>query len=124
VAVLQNREDTLSTPGSKAARPNFVGREEWERARAELLAVQKATTRAEDAVAARRRRLPMVQFRSDYLLAAPNGRVSFLDLFRRREQLRVYQFMGTGQTTCAQVARGSPISVTSRIKRERRRRSR
>jgi predicted dithiol-disulfide oxidoreductase (DUF899 family) len=52
------------------SQPNVVSREEWDRARAELLAAEKAVTRAEDAVAAQRRRLPMVQFRSDYVFAA------------------------------------------------------
>jgi predicted dithiol-disulfide oxidoreductase (DUF899 family) len=79
-----------------SAKPNVVSREEWDRERAELLAAEKAATRAEDAVAAQRRRLPMMQFRADYVFAAADGPVSFLDLFAGHDQLLVYQFMDTG----------------------------
>ena len=78
------------------SKPNVVSREEWDRARAELLAAEKAVTRAEDAVAAQRRRLPMMQFRSDYVFAASSGPVSLLDLFAGRNQLVIYQFMDKG----------------------------
>ena len=44
---------------AKHATPRIVGREEWERAHAELLVREKAHTRAGDALAAERRRLPM-----------------------------------------------------------------
>ena len=56
---------------ANCAQPDIVGAEEWAEARAELLAAEKEVTRAEDAVAARRRRLPMVRFRSDYEFAGP-----------------------------------------------------
>lgn len=39
--------------------PKVVSREEWEQARAELLAKEKAATRARDALATERRRQPM-----------------------------------------------------------------
>ena len=63
----------MNTPHSTGAKPNVVGPEEWAQARAELLAAEEVT-RAEDAVAAQRRRLPMVRFRSDYVFAAPSPR--------------------------------------------------
>jgi predicted dithiol-disulfide oxidoreductase (DUF899 family) len=78
------------------AKPDVVSAEEWAQARAELLVAEKAVTRAEDAVAARRRRLPMVRFRSDYEFAAPSGPVSLRDLFAEHNQLLVYQFMDLG----------------------------
>ena len=81
---------------SPRAMPDIVSADEWAQARAELLTREKEVTRAEDAVAARRRRLPMVRFRSDYAFAAPGGTVSFLDLFRGHDQLLVYQFMDGG----------------------------
>lgn len=86
----------MNTPHSTGAKPNVVSAEEWAQARAELLAAEKAVTRAEDAMAAQRRRLPMVRFRSDYAFAAPSGPVSLRDLFAEHNQLLVYQFMDTG----------------------------
>jgi hypothetical protein len=46
---------------TELATPNIVTREEWERARAELLVREKAHTRAGDDLAAARRRLPMTR---------------------------------------------------------------
>lgn len=77
-------------------KPEIVSADEWERARADLLDVEKQVTHAEDALAARRRRLPMVRFRSDYAFASPTGRMTLLDLFEGRSQLFVYQFMDVG----------------------------
>jgi predicted dithiol-disulfide oxidoreductase (DUF899 family) len=77
-------------------KPQVVTPEEWERQRAELLTAEKEATRALDAVAARRRRLPMVRFAADYKFDAPGGTRSLLDLFDGRDQLAVYQFMDVG----------------------------
>ena len=44
-----------------SATPQIVDRDEWERLRADLLAREKAHTRAGDALAAARRRLPMMR---------------------------------------------------------------
>ena len=46
---------------SEPATPKIVTRDEWERARAELLAREKAHTRAGDELSAARRRLPMTR---------------------------------------------------------------
>ena len=73
-----------------------VGPEEWERARADLLAAEKELTRARDAVAARRRRLPRTPFPDRYEFAGPDGPVSLLELFAGRRTLAVYQFMDRG----------------------------
>ena len=100
----------MNTPHATGAKPNVVSAEEWAQARAELLAAEKAVTRAEDAVAAQRRRLPMVRFRSDYAFAAPSGPVSLRDLFAEHDQLLLYQFMDPARITCARVARGSPTA--------------
>ena len=77
-------------------KPEIVSPEEWQVAREELLKAEKEVTRAEDAVAARRRRLPMVRFGSDYVFETPAGERSLLDLFEGRSQLVVYQFMDNG----------------------------
>jgi len=73
--------------------PRIVSREEWQRARDQLLAKEKAATRARDALAAERRRLPMVRIEKDYVFEGANGKVSLLDLFEGRRQLIIYHFM-------------------------------
>jgi predicted dithiol-disulfide oxidoreductase (DUF899 family) len=79
------------------AMPEIVSAEQWEKERAELLAAEKEATRALDAIAARRRRLPMVKFdNTRYSFAAPGGSKTLLDLFDARSQLVVYQFMDRG----------------------------
>jgi predicted dithiol-disulfide oxidoreductase (DUF899 family) len=73
--------------------PNVVSQAEWEAAREELLKKEKEATRARDALAAERRRLPMVEFRNDYVFEGPEGQATLLDLFDGRRQLIVYHFM-------------------------------
>jgi predicted dithiol-disulfide oxidoreductase (DUF899 family) len=82
------------------------------KARAELLAAEKAVTRAEDAVAAQRRRLPMVRFRSDYTFAAPSGALSLRGLFAEHNQLLVYQFIDTGPKHLPWIRDGDDIYRT------------
>jgi predicted dithiol-disulfide oxidoreductase (DUF899 family) len=77
------------------AHPEIVSEQEWAQARGELLTAEKEATRALDALAARRRRLPMVKF-GDYVFATPEGPKSLVDLFEGRDQLAVYQFMDRG----------------------------
>jgi predicted dithiol-disulfide oxidoreductase (DUF899 family) len=79
-----------------SAHPPVVSDEEFEKARDELLVAEKEATRALDALAARRRRLPMVRMGEEYRFDAPQGSVTLLDLFDGRGQLAVYQFMDVG----------------------------
>jgi predicted dithiol-disulfide oxidoreductase (DUF899 family) len=74
------------------ALPRVVSPQEWEAAAAELRAAEKEHTRAGDALAARRRRMPMVEFGS-YTFQGADGPCTLLDLFEGRRQLVVYQFM-------------------------------
>jgi len=85
-------EDT--TPD--VARPPVVSAEEWQQARDELLVEEKKATRLLDAIAAKRRRLPMVKFDKPYVFDSPTGPRTLLDLFQGRTQLAVYQFMDNG----------------------------
>jgi predicted dithiol-disulfide oxidoreductase (DUF899 family) len=78
------------------AKPKIVSAEEWQQERDELLTAEKEATRALDALAARRRRLPMVRFRNDYMFDTPDGQRTLLDLFEGRDQLAAYQFMDLG----------------------------
>ena len=72
--------------------PEIVTPEQWEHARQELLTTEKEVTRAKDALAAKRRRMPMVAVEKDYRFQGPEGEVSLLDLFDGRRQLIVYRF--------------------------------
>jgi len=76
--------------------PEIVSAEKWQQERGELLKAEKEATRALDALAARRRRLPMVKFGDSYVFDSPSGPRTLLDLFEQRSQLVVYQFMDNG----------------------------
>ncbi len=79
------------------AKPEVVSAEDWQKERDELLLAEKEATRALDALAARRRRLPMVRFdATQYEFEGPTGKKTLLDLFEDRDQLVVYQFMDNG----------------------------
>jgi predicted dithiol-disulfide oxidoreductase (DUF899 family) len=80
---------------SVTAKPKVVSAAEWQQARDELLKAEKEATRTLDAIAARRRRLPMVRF-DNYTFATPDGTTTLLDLFGDQVQLAVYQFMDRG----------------------------
>jgi predicted dithiol-disulfide oxidoreductase (DUF899 family) len=77
------------------SRPPVVSEQEWQAARAELLVREKEHTRALDALAAARRRLPMVALDAGkYEFTAPDGRpASLADLFGDSRQLIIYHFM-------------------------------
>lgn len=74
------------------ALPDIVPREEWQAARDGLLTEEKALMKARDALAAKRRRLPMTPVRGDYPFIGPDGEVDLLGLFAGRRQLIVYRF--------------------------------
>lgn len=77
--------------------PPVVSAEEWKAAWEELHVKEKAHSRARDALAAERRRMPWLAVEKDYAFEGPNGRASLLDLFDGRRQLIVYRaFMEPG----------------------------
>src|SRR5712675_769678 len=71
--------------------PKVVSPNEWEAARQELLVKEKKVTRARDALAAERRRMPWVAVENEYGFDGPKGKASLLDLFEGRRQLIVYR---------------------------------
>lgn len=78
--------------------PRIVSPAEWQVERDTLLAKEKAYTRAGDALAAERRRLPMVRIDKPYDFVGVDGTASLADLFGGRRQLILYHFMfGPGQ---------------------------
>jgi predicted dithiol-disulfide oxidoreductase (DUF899 family) len=72
--------------------PPIVSAEEWAAAREQLLVKEKEHTRARDALAAERRRMPWTAVEKDYRFEGPNGSASLADLFEGRRQLIVYRF--------------------------------
>jgi predicted dithiol-disulfide oxidoreductase (DUF899 family) len=73
--------------------PNVVSAAEWHAAIADIRAKEKAETRRRDALAAERRRLPMVRVEKDYVLEGRDGPARLVDLFAGRTQLLLYHFM-------------------------------
>ncbi|MGI8448094.1 MAG: DUF899 domain-containing protein [Streptosporangiaceae bacterium] len=71
--------------------PPIVTQPEWEAARQQLLVKEKEVTRARDALAAERRRMPWVPVEKHYAFNGPDGKVSLLGLFGGRRQLIVYR---------------------------------
>jgi predicted dithiol-disulfide oxidoreductase (DUF899 family) len=73
--------------------PRVVTKAEWDAAQAELLRTEKAHTRASDALAAQRRRMPMTEVSGDHVLRGPDGERRLRDAFDGRRQLILYSFM-------------------------------
>jgi predicted dithiol-disulfide oxidoreductase (DUF899 family) len=71
--------------------PPVVSPQEWEAARKQLLVKEKAQTRARDALAAERRRMPWMAVERAYAFEGPEGKAGLLDLFEGRHQLIVYR---------------------------------
>jgi predicted dithiol-disulfide oxidoreductase (DUF899 family) len=71
--------------------PPIVSAKAWTTAREQLLVKEKALTRARDALAAERRRMPWMAVDKAYAFDGPEGRASLLDLFDGRRQLIVYR---------------------------------
>jgi predicted dithiol-disulfide oxidoreductase (DUF899 family) len=78
------KESTMQTP-------TIVSAEEWEAARLRLLVKEKELTKARDAMAAERRRMPWTAVDKNYEFEGPAGTASLLDLFEGRQQLVVYR---------------------------------
>jgi predicted dithiol-disulfide oxidoreductase (DUF899 family) len=76
-----------------APMPEVVDRETWQKHLDELLVREKTLTREGDAIAAARRRLPMVEVDATTTVVGRDGPVSFLDVFEGRRQLIVYYHM-------------------------------
>ena len=71
--------------------PAVVSAEEWRAAREAMLIKEKAHTRARDALAAERRRMPWMRVEKDYVFEGPDGKMSLRDLFAGRRQLILYR---------------------------------
>jgi predicted dithiol-disulfide oxidoreductase (DUF899 family) len=91
-------------------------REQWLRARVELLEDEKELTRRSDELARRRMDLPWVRIDKAYRFETEEGNASLADLFRGRSQLLIYHFMfgpdyTAGCPACSAIADGFNGSV-------------
>jgi predicted dithiol-disulfide oxidoreductase (DUF899 family) len=73
--------------------PTAATRDQWLKARLDLLAEEKAFTKARDALAAKRRALPRYPVAKSYAFQTPEGSRTLGQLFGPRSQLVVYHFM-------------------------------
>jgi predicted dithiol-disulfide oxidoreductase (DUF899 family) len=73
--------------------PPIVSHSAWQAAQDKLLVKEKMATRARDALAAERRRLPMVNIDKDYIFEGADGAARLIDLFEGRRQLILCHFM-------------------------------
>ena len=91
---MKGESANLGRPAASA--PGLPAAVDWATFQAELdrLRVrEKAHTREGDAIAAARRRLPMVEVDAATRLTGPDGTVTLLEAFEGRRQLIVYYFM-------------------------------
>lgn len=78
---------------SMTALPSITGRDAFDAQLADLRTREKAHTREGSAIAAARRRLPMVEVDAGSVLVGPDGPTTLLDAFEGRRQLLSYFFM-------------------------------
>jgi predicted dithiol-disulfide oxidoreductase (DUF899 family) len=89
----------------------IASREEWLKARLDLLDAEKELTRRSDELARRRQALPWVRVDKTYRFETDDGSASLADLFRGRSQLLIYHFMfgpdyTAGCPACSSIADG------------------
>jgi predicted dithiol-disulfide oxidoreductase (DUF899 family) len=86
-------------------------REQWLKARLELVRAEKELTRRSDELARQRQELPWVRVEKTYVFDTANGPATLGDLFEGRSQLLVYHFMfgvewKQGCPSCSAIADG------------------
>jgi predicted dithiol-disulfide oxidoreductase (DUF899 family) len=104
---MKNESRNVGVPEAGAADsaplPPVTDRDTWQAQLDDLLVREKAHTREGDAIAAARRRLPMVEVDASTSLVGEHGPVPLLEVFEGRRQLIAYFHMWhTGQPAAAQ----------------------
>jgi predicted dithiol-disulfide oxidoreductase (DUF899 family) len=82
---------TIENGNNAMTSPLIVSPQDWSAAYQALLIKEKALTRARDALAAERRRMPWTAVERKYVFEGPDGKASLLDLFEGRRQLIIYR---------------------------------
>src|SRR5215469_13572012 len=98
------REETKTMPAHRTGT-----REQWLKARLELLKAEKELTHRSDEVSRQRQELPWVPINKGYRFETNEGSASLAELFRGRSQLLVYHFMfgpdyAAGCPSCSSIA--------------------
>jgi predicted dithiol-disulfide oxidoreductase (DUF899 family) len=97
--------DATDTPGTPVA----VDRVTFQAELGALRVREKQHTREGDAIAAARRRLPMVEMGPTLTLIGPRGPVTLLDAFEGRRQLIAYYFMWQSGRPAAEQCEGCTL---------------
>ncbi len=105
-------DSDASLRAAPEARPPIVDRQTWQAKIDELRVKEKAHTRAGDALAAERRRLPMVEVDPQTPLIGPDGPVPLIDIFDDRSQLIAYFHMWHTGRPAAEQCEGCTFSTT------------
>ena len=95
--------------------PDVVDRSTFQAALDALRVREKAHTRAGDAIAAARRRLPMVEVDATTPLTGAHGPLTLLDAFEGRRQLIAYYFMWFAGRPAARQCEGCAL-YTSQVR--------
>ncbi|MGV9868159.1 DUF899 family protein, partial [Rhodococcus koreensis] len=95
-------------------RPAVVDRATFQAEIDALRVREKAHTREGDAIAAARRRLPMVEVDPNLELIGPHGSTTLLDAFEGRRQLIAYYFMWNPGRPAAEQCEGCTV-YTSQV---------
>src|SRR5215469_10869738 len=99
-------EANMTDDAVNGARPPVTDRASWQAELDALVVREKAHTREGDAIAAARRRLPMVEVDATIPVTGKNGPVPLLDVFEGRRQLIVYYYMWHAGKPAAQQCEG------------------
>jgi predicted dithiol-disulfide oxidoreductase (DUF899 family) len=93
---MKSESRSLGVPAASTHAPSLpatVDRATWQAELDALRVREKAHTREADAIAAARRRLPMVEVDANLALIGPHGQLTLLEAFEGRRQLIAYYFM-------------------------------
>jgi predicted dithiol-disulfide oxidoreductase (DUF899 family) len=113
---MKDRSANVGGPAASASKepslPTAVDRATFQAEVDSLRAREKAHTREGDAIAAARRRLPMVEVAADLTLVGPNGPLTLLEAFEGRRQLIAYYFMWRAGHPAAEQCEGCTLVTT------------
>lgn len=93
------------------ATPLITDRESWNAEIAALRTREKAHTREGDAIAAARRRLPMVEIDALTPMVGAHGEVPLIDVFEGRSQLMAYFMMWYDGASAAHQCEGCTLNI-------------
>jgi predicted dithiol-disulfide oxidoreductase (DUF899 family) len=105
-------DDPTPNIADATAKPLVADRASFEAELDQLREREKARTRESDAIAAARRRLPMVEIDPTLPLIGPTGQVTLLDAFEGRTQLIAYYFMWFPGNPAADQCEGCTLFTT------------